>query len=149
MNNPNIIYQFTDEYEFLSNYYISPIMLNFGTFPTVAHYYQSSKTKDREWFHKISHAETAHLAEHLGKKCPIRETWSLLKDSFMMKAIRYKFSKNQELKKKLIDTEKSIIIYCNDLEQSYWGYDIKHGYGQNRLGQILMIVRLWAQEGKI
>ena len=119
------------------------------TFGTVEHYYQSSKTTDKEWFKKIAWAETAGKAKKLGKVCPMRDNWEQLKDSFMMQGLKYKFSQNKNLKDKLMDTGVALLVEGNRWGDSYWGFDLNHGYGQNRLGQMLMVIRSQIKEGKL
>jgi len=148
MKNP--ILEFEGEYRFLSNFFPSSFTVGpppgspgrIWTFGTVEHYYQASKTTDPEWFQKIAWAETAGKAKKLGRQCPTRENWEALKDSFMMQGLKYKFQQNKDLLKKLKETGTSLLVEGNRWGDSYWGFDINKGYGQNRLGQMLMIIRL-------
>lgn len=144
-----VVGEFRNEYRFLSNFYPSTIVVGPWKYPTVEHYYQAAKTTDQDYAKKITWAGSPGEAKKLGKSCPIRKDWDLLKDSFMMQGLKLKFSQNQKLKQKLIDTKAAMLVEGNTWGDVYWGYDLKLGYGQNRLGQLLMIIRLWAKDGKI
>ena len=148
MNKP--ILKFEGEYRWLSNFHVAPFSFDGYLYVrTVEHYYQAAKTTDKNWVDKIMASETPAKAKRLGRECPVRSDWDRIKDSIMMQGLKYKFSQNPDLKKKLIETGTSLLVEGNNWNDNYWGYDMKHGYGQNRLGQLLMIVRLWCKDGTL
>jgi len=145
-----MILRFEKDHRYLSNFYPSMFQVETGhRFATVEHFYQAMKTSSEEWFKQIMWAKSPGEAKKLGKQCPMVENWEQVKDSMMLTGLKHKFQQNKNLKEKLISTGTDVIIEGNTWGDSYWGYDLKLGYGQNRLGQLLMIVRLWAKEGKI
>ena len=68
-----------------------------------------------------------------------RKDWKDVKDDYMLKALRCKFTQHHDLGKKLVEThDKQLVEHtAND---SYWG-DGGDGSGQNKLGKFLMQVR--------
>ena len=52
---------------------------------------------------------------------------------------RAKFTQNEELKKKLIDTGDATLIEGNTWNDTFWG--VCNGVGENNLGKILMKIR--------
>ena len=62
-----MINRFKDEYEFLSNFYPSPIYDNNGKeYPTVEHYFQAMKTLDSKKRELIRLAESPRKAKRIG-----------------------------------------------------------------------------------
>lgn len=59
----------------------------------------------------------------------------------MYQIIKDKFTRNPDLRKKLLETGNEELIEGNWWHDTYWGVDIKTGKGQNKLGKILMKVR--------
>ena len=57
----------------------------------------------------------------------------------MEEIIRCKFTQNLDLKKKLLETEDSLLIETNNWNDTYWG--VCRNKGQNNLGKILMKIR--------
>lgn len=51
-----------------------------------------------------------------------------------------KFSRHQELKECLLATDNSFLEEGNDWGDTEWG--VCNGYGKNKLGKILMLVRM-------
>ena len=52
-----------------------------------------------------------------------------------------KFTRNRDLKEKLLATGDAELIEGNTWHDTYWGYDITKKRGKNKLGKILMVVR--------
>jgi ribA/ribD-fused uncharacterized protein len=74
------------------------------------------------------------------KHIHIKLTWEDIKDDIMYNAVFAKFSQNDSLKKLLLDTEPRK-LYESTKNDPYWGIG-KDGTGRNKLGQILMKVRV-------
>jgi hypothetical protein len=68
----------------------------------------------------------------------IVENWNDIKVERMLEILRVKFS-NPELKKKLLNTNNSILIE-DSKSDAFWGIG-KSGKGKNMLGKLLMKVR--------
>ena len=157
------------EYNEFSNFYESEFTIDGITWPTVEHYFQAQKFNDPIYQNYIRLASTPRKAMLLGKQqkhfrymtskihphlclesindiiiqykhLPLKSNWEIIKDDVMLKAIYAKFSQNESLKKLLLDTEPRK-LYESTKNDSYWGIG-KDGNGKNKLGQILMKVRL-------
>lgn len=134
----NVIDQFIQEYNFLSNAY--PCLITYGAYTyqnaTAAYYAQKTRST------KVKQTLTEMLADsanNLGKSLEPTEDWDERKDTVMKKVIKIKFSDNPELKEKLLATGDAELINTNWWGDQYWG--ICGGYGENKLGKILMEVR--------
>ena len=132
------------DYDFLSNFYPSTIVLEELTFPTVEHAFQAYKCKDpkdRVAFTKnISPAE----AKRMGRKVSLRKDWEDIKDDIMFSCLLIKF-KDERLKQMLLETGDTFLVEGTLWHDSYWGdcycescTNIK---GQNKLGYMLMEIR--------
>lgn len=130
---------FAGEFEFLSNFYNSPIKIDGICYDTVEHYYQASKTLVLDHHHKIRSAKTPGHAKKLGRKYKLREDWESVKEAVMLKGIRAKFDQNPTLKQLLLDTGDSYLEETNTWNDKYWG--VCEGKGKNRLGVLLMQLR--------
>ena len=141
----NKIIQFRGEYAFLSNFYEleQPLVYDGISFPTIEHFYQAMKWKYKD----IRQAIASHPSKGLKAYCktlpPIREDWDVIKLSVMEMGLRHKFSdRNPVLKQKLLATRDMYIEEGNYWNDRYWGVCLKSGIGDNRLGQMLMDIRL-------
>ena len=127
-------------YGFLSNFYEADFVMSNQLWPTVEHYFQAAKFKDRRTVEAILQCSTPNRARHLGRTSkPLRSDWLDVRVDYMRSAVFWKFEQNPALKNKLTGTwgRKLIEHTWND---SFWG-DIGDGHGQNMLGKILMEVR--------
>lgn len=139
---------FVGEYEFLSNFYMSPVSFFFPylnksyEFPAVEHAYQASKTLLEEWIEKIRAAETPGKAKRLGRKCPLRDDWKPLNVMYSLLVIKFT---DPVLKKKLLDTGVSLLVEGNHWHDQFWGDcrcpKHKDKQGQNQLGRLLTEIR--------
>jgi len=135
------IVQFRDKYQFLSNMTNVPQGIKHKgiTYPSVENFFQAMKTVrivEREVISLLS----PNAAKAAGRKLTLRPDWHLVRDAVMRYGVKAKFSK-EPFKKLLIDTSDSNISEGNYWGDSYWGYDLKKGYGKNKLGNILMDFR--------
>jgi ribA/ribD-fused uncharacterized protein len=111
---------------------------------TVEHVYQAAKTLDLKERKAIQLASTPGKAKRLGRKANLRPGWDFYKSGIMFDLVFQKFSKNSELKKKLLATEDTELVEGNYWCDIYFGACTcpKHqGAGQNILGKILSEVR--------
>jgi len=131
---------FFGEYRFLSNFYPAKFIDEDRMgWTTVEHYYQAMKTEDEGWRKKIRECEKPGQAKRMGNKAPLRENWDYIKCNVMWEGLFYKFSQNEDIRDKLLDTEDSILIEGNKWGDTYWGQ--VDGQGTNMLGVLLMILR--------
>ena len=133
-----VIDRFEGKYEFLSNFYPSPISYLGRPFATVEHMYQTYKTLDPTWQRDIQYAKTPGMAKRIGQQCPIREDWETIKFVIMLSALRHKFS-TSPLRLQLLNTGDARLIEGNDWGDRIWGK--VNGVGENHLGRLLMQVR--------
>ena len=75
----------------------------------------------------------------MGKNIYMRRDWNDIKDNIMYEICYNKFSQNELLKEKLINTGDALLIEGNTWHDTYWG--MCNNKGQNKLGKILMRVR--------
>lgn len=139
-----MINKFNNEYRWLSNFWLSPIVIDDIQYASTEHYYQAMKTFDKSDRELIRNASVVECKQ-LGRKVKIRDDWDKSKDTIMLLASFQKFDNHPGLKQKLIDTEPHELIEGNWWHDNYWGdcycekcVDIK---GENKLGKILMFVR--------
>jgi len=129
--------RFRGEYNFLSNFYPSPLIYKGKHFPTSEHAYQAAKAVTEEEFEMIRNADTPGHAKKLGQQIEVRDDWIKVKRHIMREILEEKFS-DPELREKLLDVE-GPITEENTWNDTYWG--ICNGKGSNHLGKILMRIR--------
>ena len=137
-----MINRFYGDYNFLSNFWLTPIIFDGNTYPSIEHAFQAAKTTDKEARMAIRGLNSPGKAKRAGMKVALRPDWESIKNDIMLNLIREKF-KNPELKQKLIDTKDETLIEGNNWGDSYWGMIKENGQdiGQNMLGKMLMQVR--------
>lgn len=131
-------------YDFLSNFWPSPIDAWGRRYPTNEHYYQAMKARRKADHDMIRLADTAREAKKLGKHIETRNNWNIVKIAIMKEGLDAKFS-IPRLKQQLLATNNEILIEGNTWHDNYWGdcrcprcQNIK---GVNMLGTLLMSIR--------
>lgn len=124
-----------------SNFALFPVFVDGNWWPTSEHYYQAQKYTDsklQEWVRSASTPMDAALRGR-DKNHPKRSDWENVKEQFMAKAVRDKFSRYPTLKNLLLSTGEANIFEhtTNDCE---WG-DCGDRTGKNKLGKLLEKVR--------
>ena len=128
---------FRGQYDFLSNMYPSPIIVNGLRFTCAEAVFQMMKTKspeERVHFVNISGKD----AKRLGRCVKLRPDWEEIKVKVMQWVIHQKF-KEPALRQKLLDTGDALLIEGNSWGDTFWGFC--NGCGHNMLGKILMAER--------
>lgn len=144
----NIIWQFKDEYRFLSNMWRleSPYVVEGGSLPTAEHIYMYAKSEDPKWREFVLREKNPYEVRKKSrdkKFCKLRKDWDSIKDYVMEEAIHYKFSNhNAGLLEKLLETGYTTLVEGNYHNDDYWGFDLKKGSGENNLGRLIMARRL-------
>ncbi len=138
------ITSFKGEYDFLSNFYPSPLKVANETYPTVEHLYQALKTKDKKERTPIRKAKTPGEAKRLGRNVQVRPNWDKIKVFFMEKLLLRKF-KDKKLRKKLLATGHAMLVEGNTWGDKFWG--VCNGKGENNLGKLLEHVREGIRQG--
>jgi len=129
-------------YSELSNFHLSPFMLEGKQWPTVEHYFQAQKfPADPVLQEKVRAAKTSVGAKRLGqtKTAAFRSDWETVKDEVMEKGIKAKFQQNPGLATLLAGTGSAWLIEKAPRD-SYWGSG-PNGCGKNKTGHIIMRVR--------
>ena len=138
---------FIDEYEFLSNFYPSPIYDDTGKeYPTVEHYFQAMKTFNPQERELIRLAKSPGKAKRIGRLVQLREDWEDRKLDIMEKALIQKFQ-IPKLREKLLATENEELVEGNFWNDTYWG--VCKGEGENHLGKLLMNIREKIRDGEL
>jgi ribA/ribD-fused uncharacterized protein len=133
------------EYAEFSNFYEAEFELDGMRWKTVEHYFQYQKFPgDQVLQDKIYKAKRPAEAKRLGKtRSPaFRTDWNTVRDSVMKRAVEAKFEQNPDLMKVLKNTGDAELIEKSHSD-AYWGSG-RTGKGQNRMGKVLMEVRLKA-----
>lgn len=135
----------TKKYSFLSNTYISDIVIDGKTYFHVAGYHHCSK------YWEINDKAAEHIRNTLSPmlikkasdmyKLSVEQekNWTTnVADGVVRRGIYVKFMTSTELSQKLIDTGDSMLV--DNSHDQYWGRG-KDGKGNNAIGKILMEVR--------
>lgn len=142
-----MIKRFIDEYEFLNNFYPTPIYDNDGKeYPTVEHYFQAMKTFNLQKRELIRLAESPGKAKRIGRLVQLREDWEDRKLDIMEKALIQKFQ-IPELREKLLATGDEELVEGNFWDDTYWG--VCKEKGENHLGKLLMGIREKIRDGEL
>jgi len=148
---PNVIPNFHGQYRWLSNFALSPVLLDGQTYPTVEHAYQASKTVIEEERALIIQAPSPGRAKKMGRPkdkggiLTLRKDWC---EDFQLKTMRellqQKFSMSpwREL---LLETGDAELIEGNTWGDFYWGK--VNGVGKNQLGFLIMQIRKKIRDG--
>lgn len=138
---PIRFYRTKDNYGFLSNFFLSPFVLDNKKWKTVEHYFQAQKFTNVVYQEKIRDIESPMAAADLGRSRNhiIREDWDQVRNNIMYKALNAKFGQNEDLKQLLINTDDALLIE-HTYNDRYWA-DGGDGSGFNYLGVLLMNVR--------
>ena len=134
-----MIDSFTGQYEWLSNFSYHGFHINGVLFKTNEHWYQASKTLDRQEQEEVISCPTPRLAKKWGQKITLREDWDEVKNVIMYIGLKNKFTQNAYLVTYLLDTGTQELVEGNFWNDLYWG--VCKGKGQNHLGKLLMKLR--------
>ena len=142
---------FKDEYDFLSNFYLTLIKYDERMWISTEHIFQAFKSKDRNFQEYVRKQKTSAQAKYAGKikifnEIPVlRNDWETYKISLMEEIVYQKFLQNNDIHQKLIETGTSYICEGNYWHDNTWGDCICEKCikipGKNYLGKILMQVR--------
>ena len=130
---------FNVPYRFLSNFWPCIVHMYGKAYPSVEHAYQAAKTLDereRDW---IRTPPTARIAKRRGQQVIMRKDWERIKKPIMFELVMDKFTRDESLKKKLLETGNASLVEDNTWGDTYWGKC--NGEGKNHLGKILMRAR--------
>ena len=96
---------FSGRYEFLSNFYLCPILIEYKgrRFTTTEHAFQAAKCKNDSDIDLFLECVTPGAAKRLGRKIAIRPDWEEIKIYIMTNVVRQKFQ-DKELAELLLST---------------------------------------------
>ena len=138
-----MISEFDKEWAFLSNFYWSEIEFEGITYPTNEHFFQAMKTLDIDERRAIANALTPGKAKRMGRRVTLRSDWEEVKEEVMFLGLCLKFADDQ-LADWLLETGDEELVEGNWWGDTTWG--VCKGVGQNKLGKLLMKVRLMIRE---
>lgn len=133
-----MINEFRGKYYFLSNFYSAPVEYDGIVYQNNEAAFQSAKTINYETRLKFADLDPSS-AKRKGRRIQLRHGWDKIKFDIMYEIIKAKFSQNEDLKQKLINTGNEHLEEGNTWGDRIWG--TVNGRGQNNLGKILMRVR--------
>ncbi len=138
---PIRFYSPADEHGFLSNFSRHGFTTLGNRYATSEHFFQSMKFRGTKHEKEVRIASSPGESAKLGRdrSKPLRKDWENVKDDVMRHAVLSKFWENEDIGKKLLDTDDIILIEHTNRD-SYWG-DGGNGSGRNMLGRVLMEVR--------
>lgn len=137
----DVIRRFRGSAFFLSNMYEVPVRWDGRTYTCSESAYQSGKFLDpavRDEFATLS----GYQAKSKASAMTPREDWDIVKETVMEEVLRAKFAQNPNLRELLLSTGDSTLVERNYWGDTYWGIDEETGRGKNRLGVLLMKVRM-------
>lgn len=139
------INSFRDKYDFLSNFYLKPIVVNGVEYQTSEHYYQAMKASNDADKKKVMEAKTPGEAKRIVKKIEVRKDFQQQNLAFMLIALQAKFNKGSKEAEMLVSTGDALLIEGNYWHDNFWGNCFCPKCvlidGKNVLGKMLMIVR--------
>ena len=124
---------------FLSNNYKHKITYKNRTYQCVEAAFQAQKTNDPSIQDKFTEYDGPTALEEGSKLKPV-EGWSAREVEVMRDILKAKFS-NKGLRDKLLSTGYARIVESGDAGNTFWGYSLDRGYGENLLGELLMDLR--------
>ena len=129
---------FFEDYRWLSNFHPCNIVFEGDTYPSSENAYQAAKAlwADRDQFFTCTPQE----AKDKGALIPIDvDDWDRRRKKVMRTVLWDKFTRNPDLKEKLLATGSKYLEETNWWGDIYWG--VCGGVGENTLGKLLMEIR--------
>ena len=133
-----MINSFQGNYHFLSNFYSCPVTWDGITYQNSEAAFQSAKVLDKNIRLTFANLNPSD-AKRKGRHVVLRPDWEDVKYDIMYEIVLAKFSQNDTLKRKLLETHHQYLEEGNTWGDKVWG--TVHGLGENHLGKILMGVR--------
>lgn len=132
---------FFGDYRWLSNFWPATVELDGVEYTSVEHAYQAAKTTNSAQRFIVRKAVTAAEAKRLSKRglITLRPGWEDMKVEVLGRLVEQKFTRSEELGRKLLATDDAELVEENSWGDVFWG--VCRGVGRNELGKILMRVR--------
>ena len=122
-----------------SNFYPATFSLNGHNFSNSEQAFMFFKSEDPTYKSKLLSTSDPKEVKKLGRKVKLRSDWEDIKYGVMVAALLAKFSQNNDLRRKLLDTKDAPIHENRD--DSTWGGGPNFPGGLDLLGKALMEVR--------
>lgn len=137
--------RFRDNFWFLSNMYNAPVTYNNIEYQNAEAAYQAQKQVlvnaniSLDDFKNMKGIDAKRYGKHIKMSPEQIRRWNNIRDTVMYNIVKAKFSQNQYLRWRLLQTKDIDLVEENWWHDTYWG--VCHGVGENKLGKILMKVR--------
>lgn len=147
-----LIAEFYGKDKFLDNFYEgAPFVYDGVRYLNSEAAFQAQKTKTKEERRQFSNLNPRD-AKTLGRRVDLRADWEEIKDRIMYEVVLAKFTQNEDIKNKLLQTGDAQLVEGNNHGDTYWGITLHDHRGYNMLGYILEKVREdlggWEREDK-
>jgi len=141
MNEPLYFYTKTMPFWGLSNFAPPGVELDGIYWPTVEHFFQAQKFAAPEIHERIRQAATPKDARTLGQSRAfrLRPDWDEIREKVMLRGLRVKF-RSPSARELLLSTGDRMLVESSPFDY-FWAAG-QDGTGQNRLGHLLVQVRL-------
>lgn len=139
-----MINNFTGAYYFLSNFYEIPVTWEGITYKNNEAAFQSAKVTNVKLRKEFADLDPSS-AKRKGRHVQLRSDWESVKYDIMYEICKAKFTQNNKLKTKLLNTNDEHLEEGNTWGDTIWG--TVNGKGQNNLGKILMRIRKELRNG--
>lgn len=140
------ITSFSGRYRWLSNFYVSPVVvasphvtLTPYIYASVEHAFAAAKAKHRLDHEAVAGCSTPGKAKALGRKVEKWDDWDERRVDVMANCLAAKFAPGTALASMLIATGDAELVEGNHWNDIFWG--VCDGKGLNNLGILLMSVR--------
>lgn len=145
----------SEDYGFLSNWYLSDFQIDGITFTSMEQYMMYKKAacfKDENIAKQILEEKNVAKIKELGRLVSgyDEHIWNGVRQIIIYEGLLAKFSQNESLRSKLLDTKHSTLVECA-VKDRIWGIGLSmtdpkrliqtEWQGQNLLGYALMMVR--------
>lgn len=134
---------FFGEYRWLSNFHECKIKfreLDFNCSEAAYMYAKLEVDNNFEQYNSMKDLKPWEVKKW-GRSVKLREDWEEIKFTVMRNILYDKFTRNLDLKEKLIATGDKYLEESNNWRDTCWGFDINLKKGENNLGKILMEIR--------
>lgn len=132
------INNFTGKYEFLSNFYNHPLVLDGVEYSNAEAAFQAQSAADKGSKRKFARL-SGIKAKAYGRRIVQRDDWDEQTQIDAMREVLIAKFKDKELAKKLCNTGNEKLINMNQFRDEYWGVTTRGG--RNKLGVMLMELR--------
>ena len=132
------INNFTGKYEFLSNFYNHPLVLDGVEYSNAEAAFQAQSAADKGSKRKFARL-SGIKAKAYGRRIVQRDDWDEQTQINAMREVLIAKFKDEELAKKLCNTGNEELINMNQFRDEYWGVTMRGG--RNKLGVMLMEIR--------